>query len=107
MPKKSSIDRARETLIDLSALDRKSTAAGFERLTATVEALTLNVGQLAGQQKYTTASIDRLVEAIIRLESAVARQNSAIDGHLRLSGAQAANIAELTRLATKLIEKAA
>jgi len=32
---------------------------------------------------------------------------SAIDGHLRLSEAQSVNIAELTRLATKLIDRAA
>ena len=107
MAEKSSIERALETLIDLSALDRKATTAGFDRLTAAIEGLTLNVGQLASQQKASNQSIDRLSANLDRLTAAVERQNTAIDGHLRLSESQAANIAELTRLATKLIERSA
>ncbi|MBW4422193.1 MAG: hypothetical protein KME13_23760 [Myxacorys californica WJT36-NPBG1] len=105
MPKKSHLERSLETLVDLSEMSRKSTAAGFDRMTAAIEALTLNVGQMASQQRYTTASIDRLIEGVTRLEASVERQNAAIDGHLRLSEAQAANIAELTRLATRLIDQ--
>ena len=100
MAEKSSIERTMETLVDLVDLGRKQSNEKFDKLAASIEALTLNVGQLATQQRATTASIDRLTAAIDR-------QNNAIDGHLRLSEAQSVNIAELTRLATKLIDKAA
>lgn len=100
MAQKSSIEQTLETLVDLVDLQRKHADRDFSKLTASLEALTLNVGQLATQQRATTASIDRLTAAI-------ERQNNAIDGHLRLSEAQSVNIAELTRLATKLIDKAA
>jgi len=100
MAQKNSIEQTLETLVDLVDLQRKHADRDFSKLTASLEALTLNVGQLATQQRATTASIDRLTAAI-------ERQNNAIDGHLRLSEAQSVNIAELTRLATKLIDRAA
>jgi len=100
MAQKNSIEQTLETLVDLVDLQRKHADRDFSKLTASIEALTLNVGQLATQQRATTASIDRLTAAI-------ERQNNAIDGHLRLSEAQSVNIAELTRLATKLIDRAA
>ena len=100
MAQKNSIEQTLETLVDLVDLQRKHADRDFDKLTASIEALTLNVGQLATQQRATTASIDRLTAAI-------ERQNNAIDGHLRLSEAQSVNIAELTRLATKLIDRAA
>jgi len=100
MVQKNSIEQTLETLVDLVDLQRKHADRDFSKLTASLEALTLNVGQLATQQRATTASIDRLTAAI-------ERQNNAIDGHLRLSEAQSVNIAELTRLATKLIDRAA
>lgn len=105
MAEKSHLERSLETLVDLSELSRKSTSAGFDKLTASIEHLTLNIGQLATQQKATVNNLDRLGDRIDRLTAAIERQNQAIDGHLRLSEAQAANIAELTRLATRLIDQ--
>lgn len=111
MAQKSNIEQTLETLVDLVDLQRKHADRDFNKLTASLEALTLNVGQLATQQKATASNIDRMADrldtSINRLITAVERQNNAIDGHLRLSEAQSVNIAELTRLATKLIDKAA
>ena len=100
MAEKSSIERTLETLVDLVDLARKQSVTSFDKVNASIDALAVNVGQLAVMQRATTQSIDRLIIA-------VERQNAAIDGHLRLSEAQSVNIAELTRLATKLIDKAA
>ena len=111
MAEKSSIERTLETLVDLVDLGRKQSNEKFDKLAASIDALALNVGQLATQQKQTATNIDRMADrldsSINRLITAVERQNNAIDGHLRLSEAQSVNIAELTRLATKLIDKAA
>ena len=100
MAEKTNIERTLETLVDLVDLARKQSVTSFDKVNASIDALAVNVGQLAVMQRATTQSIDRLIIA-------VERQNSAIDGHLRLSEAQSVNIAELTRLATKLIDKAA
>ena len=100
MAEKTNLERTLETLVDLVDLARKQSVTSFDKVNASIDALAVNVGQLAVQQRATTQSIDRLIIA-------VERQNSAIDGHLRLSEAQSVNIAELTRLATKLIDKAA
>ena len=100
MAEKTHLERTLETLVDLVDLARKQSSSSFDKVNASIDALAVNVGQLAVQQRATTQSIDRLIIA-------VERQNNAIDGHLRLSEAQSVNIAELTRLATKLIDKAA
>ena len=100
MAEKTHLERTLETLVDLVDLARKQSVTSFDKVNASIDALAVNVGQLAVMQRATTQSIDRLIIA-------VERQNSAIDGHLRLSEAQSVNIAELTRLATKLIDKAA
>ena len=100
MAEKTNLERTLETLVDLVDLARKQSVTSFDKVNASIDALAVNVGQLAVMQRATTQSIDRLIIA-------VERQNSAIDGHLRLSEAQSVNIAELTRLATKLIDKAA
>ena len=100
MAEKTNIERTLETLVDLVDLARKQSVTSFDKVNASIDALAVNVGQLAVMQRATTQSIDRLIIA-------VERQNNAIDGHLRLSEAQSVNIAELTRLATKLIDKAA
>ena len=111
---KTHAERCLETLIELVDLARKQQATGFEETKASIDALALNIGQLAQQQKQTAANldkvgghIDKLGDRIDRLAAAIERQNAAIDGHLRLSEAQSVNIAELTRLATKLIDRAA
>ena len=100
MAEKTNLERTLETLVDLVDLARKQSVTSFDKVNASIDALAVNVGQLAVMQRATTQSIDRLIIA-------VERQNNAIDGHLRLSEAQSVNIAELTRLATKLIDKAA
>ena len=100
MAEKTNIERTLETLVDLVDLARKQSVTSFDKVNASIDTLAVNVGQLAVMQRATTQSIDRLIIA-------VERQNNAIDGHLRLSEAQSVNIAELTRLATKLIDKAA
>ena len=100
MAEKTHLERTLETLVDLVDLARKQSVTSFDKVNASIDALAVNVGQLAVMQRATTQSIDRLIIA-------VERQNNAIDGHLRLSEAQSVNIAELTRLATKLIDKAA
>jgi len=107
MAEKSNIERTMETLVEIVDLGRKQSNEKFDKLAASIEALTLNVGQLATQQKQTAVNLDKVGERIDRLTAAIERQNNAIDGHLRLSEAQSVNIAELTRLATKLIDKAA
>ena len=107
MAEKSSIERTLETLVDLVDLARRQSVTSFDKVNASIDVLALNVAQLAGQQKQTATNIDKLGERIDQFRAAVERQNSAIDGHLRLSEAQSVNIAELTRLATKLIDKAA
>ena len=111
MAEKTHLERTLETLVDLVDLARKQSNEKFDKLAASLDVLALNVGQLATQQKATASNIARMAErldnSINRLITAVERQNSAIDGHLRLSEAQSVNIAELTRLATKLIDKAA
>ena len=107
MAEKTNLERTLETLVDLVDLARKQSVTSFDKVNASIDVLALNVAQLAGQQKQTAANIDRLGERIDQLRAAVERQNNAIDGHLRLSEAQSVNIAELTRLATKLIDKAA
>ncbi len=100
MPQKSTIEQTLETLVDLVDLQRKNADRDFSKLTASLDALTLNVAQLATQQKITASNIDQL-------RAAIERQNNAIDGHLSVAQAQSANIAELTRLATRLIDRAA
>lgn len=111
MAEKTNLERTLETLVDLVDLARKQSVTSFDKVNASIDVLALNVAQLAGQQKQTAANIDRMADrldsSINRLITAVERQNAAIDGHLRLSEAQSVNIAELTRLATKLIDKAA
>jgi septal ring factor EnvC (AmiA/AmiB activator) len=107
MPQKSSIEQTLETLVDLVDLQRKHADRDFSKLTASLEALALNVGQLAGQQKQTAANLDKVGDRIDRLTAAIERQNNAIDGHLSVAQAQAVNIAELTRLATRLIDRVA
>ena len=104
---KTHAERCLETLIELVDLARKQQATGFEETKASIDALALNIGQLAQQQKQTAANLDKVGDRIDRLAAAIERQNAAIDGHLRLSESQSVNIAELTRLATKLIDRAA
>lgn len=111
---KTYLEQTLETLIELVDLARKGSDKkfdrvneSFEQVNKSIDALAVNVGQLAVQQRQTASNLDRLGDRIDRLTAAVERQNSAIDGHLRLSEAQSANIAELTRLATKLIERSA
>ena len=100
MAQKSTIEQTLETLVDLVDLQRKHNDRDFSKLTASLEALALNVAQLATQQKITASNIDQL-------RAAIERQNISIEGHLRLSESQSANIAELTKLATLLINRAA
>lgn len=107
MAEKSNIERTLETLVELVDLQRKHGDRDFSKLTASLEALALNVGQLAGQQKQTAANLDKVGDRIDRLTAAIERQNNAIDGHLSVAQAQSANIAELTRLATRLIDRVA
>lgn len=111
---KTYIEQTLETLVELVDLARKQSDKrfdhvneSFEQVNKSIDNLAVNVGQLAVQQRQAATNIDRLGERIERLITAVERQNAAIDGHLRLSEAQSTNIAELTRLATKLIEKSA
>jgi hypothetical protein len=52
--------------------------------------------RLTGQQKQSAVNIDT---------QAIREQNAAINGHLAVAQTQSANIAELTKLATILIEK--
>jgi septal ring factor EnvC (AmiA/AmiB activator) len=111
---KTYTEQCLETLIELVDIARKQQKTGFDETKASIDALTLNIAQLAQQQKATAANldkvggnIDKLGDRIDRLAAAIERQNAAIDGHLRLSEAQSVNIAELTRLATKLIDRAA
>lgn len=100
MAQKSTIEQTLETLVDLVDLQRKNADRDFSKLNASIDALTLNVSQLATQQKITASNLDKLI-------ATVERQNNAIDGHLSVAQAQAANIAELTRLATRLIDRVA
>jgi septal ring factor EnvC (AmiA/AmiB activator) len=100
MAQKSTIEQTLETLVDLVDLARKNSDRDFSKLTASIDALTLNVAQLATQQKVTASNLDKLI-------ATVDRQNIAIDGHLSVAQAQAVNIAELTRLATRLIDRVA
>lgn len=89
-----------KTIVELLVSMRDDDARNFDRLTAPIEALSLNVSQLATQQKATAKSIETLTEAI-------REQNQAINGHLAVAQAQSVNIAELTKLATALIARSA
>jgi phage-related minor tail protein len=97
---KTYTERCLETLIELVDLMRKQQATGFEETKAAIDALTLNISQLAQQQKQTAANLDKVSDRIDRLASA-------IDGHLTVAQSQTANIAALTALASKLLDRAA
>jgi chromosome segregation ATPase len=104
---KTYTEQCLETLIELVDIARKQQKTGFEETKAALDAVAVNIAQLTQQQKVTAANLDKVGDRIDRLTAAIERQNAAIDGHLRLSEAQSVNIAELTRLATKLIDRAA
>lgn len=81
MSTKTNLERTLETLVELVDLGRKQSNEKFDSLANSLDVLSINVAQLAAQQKQTATNIDKLREA-------VERQNAAIDGHLRLSESQ-------------------
>ncbi|MEP0918976.1 hypothetical protein NC981_19265 [Leptolyngbya sp. DQ-M1] len=85
-----------KTLVELLASVRDNDQTNFDRVTASIDALTLNIAQLAAQQKQTAANIDKL-------DGKLDRMITALDGHLALAQQQSANIEALTRLATALV----
>lgn len=100
MAQKSYTEQCLETLVDLVDMQRKSSEKKFDDLSKAIEGLAVNIGQLTVQQKATAKSIEALTEA-------VKEQNVAINGHLAVAQAQAANIAELTKLVTMIVTRSA
>lgn len=103
MANKTTMERTLETLVELVVIQRDHDERNFDKVTnsinelvKSIEHLTLNVGQLTSQQRATNADIKELTQAI-------REQNQNINGHLAVAQAQAANIAELTKLATVIV----
>lgn len=98
MSAKTKVEQNTETAVELLVSMRDNDSKNFEKVAASIDALAINVAQLAAQQKATANNIDALTQAI-------REQNQAINNHLLVAQAQAANIAELTRLATVLASR--
>lgn len=100
-----------KTLVELLATMRDNDQTNFDRVTASIDALALNISQLAAQQKATAANIEkwgeRTEKSIDRLTDAIRETNQAINGHLAVAQAQSVNIAELTKLVTVLASRSA
>ncbi|MEP0915327.1 hypothetical protein NC981_00725 [Leptolyngbya sp. DQ-M1] len=100
-----------KTIVDLLSVMRDNDNRNFDRVTASIDALALNIAQLAAQQKQTSANLEkwgeRTEKSIDRLTEAIRETNQAINGHLAVAQQQSANIEALTRLATVLVSRTA
>lgn len=100
-------------VIEYVNLLNDSVKAGFDRVAAAQERTELALTQLAAQVKKTNQGIDKLGEKLDKFDDRMHELGDKIDGHLRVAEQQARNIeaqsataAELTRLATVLVNRA-
>ncbi|NJP11100.1 MAG: hypothetical protein HC866_17850 [Leptolyngbyaceae cyanobacterium RU_5_1] len=126
---KTYVERTLETLVDFAAIHRDQMQAmtqhfdeALQRVTASIDALTIQVVQMNAGVKQNSQNIEKLTQAIERntervtqaidrnterVTQAIDRQIEAINGHLRVAEQQertaqqnAANISDLTKLVT-------
>lgn len=85
-----------KTIVELVVTQRDNDERNFNKVTASIEALTLNIAQLTAQQKQTANNLDKIGERLDRMITA-------IDSHLAVAQSQSANIAGLTELGTMVV----
>lgn len=90
---------------EASELQRQETLRGFENLAKSIDALAVNIAQLTVQQKVTANNLDKLGEKLDKMGDRLDQMITAIDGDQKTAQMNAANIAELTKLATALASR--
>lgn len=109
MAQKTKVELNTETTVELLVSMRDNDQKHFEKVAASIDALTLSISQLTTQQKATATNLEKWAErtekSIEKLTEAIREQNQAIAGHLAVAQAQSANIAELTKLATAIVSR--
>ena len=104
--------KAMNSLLESHQLTREAIERGFEKTWASIEAMSVQIGQLSQLIKQQSQNIGRLETSVERVNTSIDRVNTSIeqltasvDNHLRLAEQQnetakmqAANISDLTRL---------
>lgn len=98
MAAKTKVEQNTETCVELLVSMRDNDQKNFEKVAASIDALAINVAQLAAQQRQAAQNIDALTQAI-------REQNQVINNHLLVAQQQSANIEALTNLATALASR--